>query len=312
MFGAIRGLFERKQQRLRSPVDNYAYEDLYDEDDLRARYEWSWGFDLSEPKQRTLVERIISLSEVLDQEFQVLKLSRGVQRGAARPGLSASPIVVRFTDFPTSEQVRVEVEEYFGGGEYGIRARTQSAVLLKTYTFTGPPMKVRSDTSRDKSDAEIAAEEFLEEQALEALPELLKGDRELAVEVVRALLAKVFGVSLPQEEDQSMDDRLLEEELENNPEFRRQYVKRLLAERLGENQGSTDTLDQLLSNTERLEKLAEMLGYSRGNKGGVGWDEAIAELQRTGQIDKVVQKLAEMGKALLQKPQPKPKTPSAG
>jgi len=267
-------------------------------DDTLAQYDWAWEFNLSVPRDRAMAQKIAKLSEETFPEFQVLKTSRVVERGYARPGLSGSPIVAIFDHFPSADEVWREVEETWGGGTYGVRAKSQPALLLKTHTFDVPSKKPGADTERKKSPA-AEAKEALQAQAIEVGFDALERDGFLAKQLGMAYLTKMLNITLPEEqappEEPSLPDRLLNEALETNPRFKERVVNRLMTERFGEEEEDPQVLDErLIARIEEVKGIAELAGWTRQNDSGGGVAGLLRELVSSEQAPEMAGLLMQM------------------
>ena len=272
--------------------------------DPLSELEWSREFDLDLEKDRNMVERIAILSAEFGQEFQVLKLTPVARGWSARPKLSGSPIVNVYDRFPRFQEVWMAVEDTWGGGTYGVRARSMPALLLKTYEVPGPAKYPRppSDPEPEDQTDEFFSKEFWE--TIEAIVsehalEQLENNPELQRQFGMAILLKYLGKDAPEElqgskePEESLEDQLFREGIEKNPELKRKHVKHLIEKRLGikleeEDQArAASSIEDLISQFEEVEKYAKAMGWTREKKGSNDLGELLTTLSRSGQLTKI-------------------------
>ena len=309
MFQRISKVFNRRNHSGKAKQAEH-YRDILD--DPLTEHPWSREFDMSEPEDRKKVKKIAELSDMPGQEFQVFKLSRVVEKGYARPGLSGSPVVAEFVRFPLASEVWEVSGDVWGGGTYGVRAITQPSHLLKTYTFPGPAKRPGSEQSR-RASQRASAKKALEDQLIEsALPYLQQNKPEILAALGREILGRRLGVpvpELPEPLEPSLIESVVEEAFETDPEFRRPYTERLIAAQFGEEE-SGDQMTNLLQALEQLNEVKRIMGWERDQDKASGAGGLAEELVRN--LPEILSSAAKSIEEAKQRPKPGPGTQYPG
>ncbi len=182
--------------------------------------------------------------------------------------------------FPVYDELVQAVEELYGGGTYNI-SPTNSQKVLKSYVVEGPAKSGTKETNTGgRGVAGVTVKQRLESQAERELDGLLQNDPELGRTLAGAILKKQFGVELPGVS--SYEDRLFQSELENNPEYRQQYLEAAL-----KNKGvkpkkdvEGDEFDRLITALEKAQKLKDAMGGDAGD--GTSWRGVVQDAIKAG------------------------------
>ena len=183
--------------------------------------------------------------------------------------------------FPVFDELLQAVEEQYGGGTYNV-CPANSQKVLKSYVVDGPPKSgnQKEGTTGGRGISGLSVKQRLEGQAERELDGLLQNDPELGRTLASALLKKQFGVDLPGAS--SYEDRLFQAELENNPEYRQQYLEAAL-----KNKGvrpkkdiEVDEFDRIIGALEKAQKLKDAMGADSGD--GNSWRGIVQDAIKAG------------------------------
>ena len=184
----------------------------------------------------------------------------------------ASREIATLDRFPSYDDIVAAVEEMYGGGTYNVYAM-QTNRLLKTYVVEGVSRALNlREAGRTKP---ATSKERLDDQGFRELDSLLQNEPELGRVLAGAILKKNFGVDLPG--SLTYEDRLFQNELENNPEYRQQYLEKALQNRgvkAKKAEEEPDDFDRLLMNLEKANKLRAAIGDGNGDD---GWKSIVKE-----------------------------------
>ena len=146
-----------------------------------------------------------------------------------------------------------------GGGTYSIRCRTKPKLLLKSYSFDGPG---RQPGKSEEHQSWMDLKEKAQAHFLEAGLEQMRDDPEMYRELATSVMYQQFGVKRPKERLLSFDEKLIEDEIENNPRFREQ-----IATRVAEKRFKTGREEEgLESRLNDVKKFVEVSGLLTGGK----------------------------------------------
>ena len=188
--------------------------------------------------------------------------------------------------FPLFDEVVQAVEELYGGGTYNV-SPANSQRVLKSYAVEGPPksgtLKESNAGGRGASPGGMTVKQRLDIQAERELDGLLQNDSELGRTLAGAILKKQFGVELPGVT--SYEDRLFQNELESNPEYRQQYLEAAL-----KNKGvkprkdvEVDEFDRIIIALEKAQKLKDAMGHNGGDGAdGTSWRGVMQDAIKAG------------------------------
>ena len=182
--------------------------------------------------------------------------------------------------FPVYDELVQAVEELYGGGTYNV-SPANSHKVLKSYVVEGP---AKSGTKENNVGARgasgVTVKQRLENQAERELDGLLQNDPELGRTLAGAILKKQFGVELPGVT--SYEDRLFQSELENNPEYRQQYLEAALKNKGVKPKKDTevDEFDKLITALEKAQKLKDAMGGDGGE--GMSWRGVMQDAIKAG------------------------------
>jgi hypothetical protein len=152
---------------------------------------------------------------------------------------------------------------------------------LKSYVVEGP---AKSGTKENNVGARGASgmtvKQRLENQAERELDGLLQSDPELGRTLAGAILKKQFGVELPGVS--SYEERLFQSELENNPEYRQQYLEAALKNKgvKPKKDAEVDEFDKLISALAKAQKLKDAMGGDGGE--GMSWRGVMQDAIKAG------------------------------
>lgn len=247
--------------------------------DKLAQYAWSEAFDLRNAADRAKVERIARLEAMFGQSFRIYKTTNV---GGMRGGISVVQ-VGEFDHFPTSVEVAEVVSEDWGGGVYVVKPRLGGAThVLKGYTLDGPakfpnPKKRQSIGENGTTVGDL--QERALNKALENMP------NEVMAQMGMALLSKQLGVRLPsaQSKGKTLEDRLLEEAIDEDPGLKREMQQKLVEAALAKHGGMEEEIKKM----QRLQKLMNATGGKEGSNEG-GWKEVFRAAFESGQVGEVV------------------------
>ena len=183
--------------------------------------------------------------------------------------------------FPVFEELLAAVEEMYGGGTYNV-CPANSQKVLKSYVIDGPP---KAGNLRDGTASRTAGQtvkQRLEDQGFRELDGLLQNDTELGRILAGAMLKKQFGVDLPM--SSSYEERLFQNELESNPEYRSQFLDAALKNkgvRPKKSEAEGDEFDKLITALEKAQKLRDAMGGESAG-GGDSWRGIVQDAIKAG------------------------------
>jgi hypothetical protein len=187
--------------------------------------------------------------------------------------------------FPLYDEVVQAVEELYGGGTYNV-SPVNSQKVLKSYAIDGPAKSggpKEGNAGGRGASGTMTVKQRLENQAERELDGLLQNDPELGRTLAGAILKKQFGVDLPGVS--SYEEKLFQSELENNPEYRQQYLEATL-----KNKGvkprkeavEGDEFDRLIIALEKAQKLKDAMGNGADGADGTSWRGVMQDAIKAG------------------------------
>ncbi|MDA1276439.1 MAG: hypothetical protein O2960_20670 [Verrucomicrobia bacterium] len=202
----------------------------------------------------TLPEQAAKLAKVYEHtlsggSFEVRKTMSGRTR--------YSPVVAVFDDFPSESQVLDAVYECYGGGRYSIYLEGQPG-SIKSFDFPG-----RSKFHADGAPPKTARQELQDlsaRYASEFLEKEINSGSGLGHLLQRALVAKTYGIELPESPPEpTQDEQWLAEYLEDNPEAKDAVVEAKLRKRGVKLPETKTEIDQLIDQANQMADLEEAL-----------------------------------------------------
>ena len=247
-----------------------------DYDDPLFHFECVGDFNLEDPTDRRKAQQIARLCEVANQSFFIFKT-------IVDEGEVVEKQILELDHFPGSEETYHSVQEQWGGGTYSIRCRTKPKLLLRSYTFDGPS---RQPGKSEEHQSWIDLREKAQAHFLEAGLEQMRDDPEMYRELATSVMYQQFGVKRPKERLLRFDEKLIEDEIENNPRFREEIASRVAEKRFktGRNE------EGLESRLNDVKKFVEVSGLLTGGKRRSSLDlsAVLDEIVGSGALKEIV------------------------
>lgn len=269
---------------------------------------WVEEFDITDRDSRVKALDLDSKEKIPGQEFRVFKdgsanAPLGAQQSTKSvyrsPNLFASPQIATFGHLPTADELWEAVGETYGGGAYLVYS-LKPRMLIKRYFFNAPSKSPIHDDTPEyaKKKTEAGVGDSIAQEAIKAAFESLREDPKALAQFGAALIAKELKIAVPKRSDptpqQSLEERLLEEEIANNPEMRRKAIDRALEKRYGRTKEKEEKAPPTLEEEiKRYKALSKLLGIDEDRKGGKEensaiWKEVLLELVKNEQFPEIV------------------------
>jgi len=157
---------------------------------------------------------------------------------------------------------------------YNISPRSRAQSIVHSYTFDGP-----SKQPKKQQDSNIDPAKAMEDVLMEKGLKLLESDPEAHSTFLLGLMGKRFGISMPRggTNKESLDEELIRELAEEDPEFRRELTDKAVAAKYG-GKKEKDTLAEFLKVKKQLDELG--IGKSPENK--ASWTDMLGSVVKEG------------------------------
>ncbi|MDA1129851.1 MAG: hypothetical protein O2913_14340 [Chloroflexi bacterium] len=207
------------------------------------RLPYSEDFDL--PRQAKRLARVYEHDQ-LGGSFEVRKVMG-----------KHSPVVATFDYFPSEPQVIAEIYEDYGGGRYSIHLQGQPGAI-KSFSVAG-----RSTFHSEGAPPKTARQELEDQSARYAsgfLEKEIHSGSEIGRHLQRALVAKTYGIELPEPPPEpTQDEQWLAEYLEDNPEAKDAVVEAKLRKRGVKLPETKTEVDQFIDQITQMANLKESI-----------------------------------------------------
>ena len=176
------------------------------------------------------------------------------------------PVVWELDHFPTYDELFAEVEEDYGGGTYNVYMGLASSTIAKSYQVPGSS---RGTPGNNKKAPATDVKETMRLQAWNGLQERMAENPGMADAIYTQMLAKELGIKGVNIGARTIEEQELQEALDEDPEFKRQFRESLLRKRGLKKQGEMSELDTFISSHKKMKELNEAIGA--GDKDS-GWN----------------------------------------
>ena len=251
-------------------------------------YPWIVDFDLDDKKQRARAAAIVDLTENWMVTFNVTKMGRTGRKGVGTDVRKTE--ITQFMDFPTRSEVYHRVYEDWGGGTYNIKVDISPKLVLASYVFDGPALTPGGSSNRATPRPPTLKQTIESDLVLNFMEEM---DDDTRNYIGQAVVYRTLGLPIPErEEPLPVDQRLLQQAIESDPDIQQRLIERALKVELGDDDKPQSLNDRL----KELRETTDLMGLAPagGNK-QEGWGGVFASVFKgvvdSGQLPAIVQTL---------------------
>ncbi len=231
-----------------------------------SRYPWLGEFDIASEDDQNKIRRIRELLNQ-GQGFRIYKANNfGTDYGRGSKPLA------QIGFFPTADDVWDLVGTDWGGGTYNITSQGRQWIL-HSYAYDEP-----SKQPKKRQDANTDPAQDMKSRLIESGLKTLENDPEAYGVLLMGILGKEFGVTMPKKAGkESLDEELIRELAEEDPEFKRELTEKAVAAKYG-GRKEKDTLAEFLKVKKQLDELG--IGKSLENK--TSWTDMVGGVVKEG------------------------------